>query len=166
MKGVVVGVLLVAALAGCGGGGKHAQPTVTAPHPHAAVAVDKAAYDTMMQRLGHRLSASMKNMYPIVDTQPGAAASLATAAKIEQTEAVVVSVTEAVRAIVPPPPIRADHQRLVQGLHELGVELNELIHVLKKGGPKPFGAYASFASLRTIGQVTANIQKKGYAIDG
>ena len=103
-------------------------------------------------------------MYPIVETQPGAAASIATATKIERTRVVVASVAADVAAIVPPAPVAADHQHLVRGLNELRAELDELIHVLRQGGPRAFGAYASLPGLSAIGQARVSIESKGYAI--
>jgi hypothetical protein len=161
---LLAATLLAATLAaGCGGSGKQAQTTVAAA-PHQAVSLSSAAYEATMRRLGRKLALSVRSMYPIVETQPGAAVSIQTAAKIERTRVVVASVSASVEAIIPPAPIRADHQRLVTGLKELRVELDELIHVLQKGGPRAFGAYASLPGLRVIDQARSSIEDKGYAI--
>jgi hypothetical protein len=159
---LAVTLLAVTLAAGCGGSGKQAQTTVAAPHQ--AVSLSSAAYEAAMRRLGRKLALSVRSMYPIVETQPGAAVSIQTAAKIERTRVVVASVSASVEAIIPPAPIRADHQRLVTGLKELRVELDELIHVLQKGGPRAFGAYASLPGLRVIDQARSSIEDKGYAI--
>jgi hypothetical protein len=165
----MLGVVLVATLTGCGGNRKSAQPTATTTPqkqaaPHKEVNLDKAAYIKTMRPLGKRLTISIERIYPIVETTPGSTISNETAAVIEKTRVVVAAVLASAASIVPPKPIRADHRRLVQGLSDLQAELGALIHFLHKGGPNPFGLYASLPGLQTIAAARISIEKEGYAI--
>jgi hypothetical protein len=165
---LVLGSLLTLAFSGCGGGGvKSTQPAATGAHQATVpnqVRLGAGAYERAMRQLGRRLALSVASMYPIVETQPGAATTTASAAKVERTRGVVASVAASVAAIVPPAPIRADHQHLVKGLNELRVELDALINVLQKGGSKGFGAYSRFPGLQAIDRARVSIESKGYAI--
>ena len=164
MTALVLGTVLVAILAGCGGSGRHAPPAVAvAPHKH-GVRLGDTAYVKTMRPLGKRLAISMQSIYPIVETTPGSTISDESAATIEKTRVVVAAVLASASAIVPPAPIRADHQRLVKGLSDLQTELAALIHFLHKGGPDPFGSYARLPGLQTIAQARVSIESKGYAI--
>jgi hypothetical protein len=167
LAALVLGLVLVATVAACGGSGKHAQPAqpaVTVPPVKQGVSLGKTAYITAMRPLGKRLAVSIESIYPIVETTPGSTISNETAATIEKTRVVVAAVLASAAAIVPPAPIRLDHQRLVKGLSDLQAELDGLIHFLQKGGPDPFGTYARLPGLQTIAQARVSIETKGYAI--
>jgi len=69
-----------------------------------------------------------------------------------------------VAAIAPPAFIRAEHQRLLQGISALGGELDRLIQVEEKGSSRAWGTYARFRSLNTIAKARTAMEKKGYAI--
>ncbi len=158
---------LVAVLSGCGGGGKSAQTTTSVPTvttAQNAVSLDKDAYDRTMKQLGRQLAGSVQSLFPLVEAQPGTAASKASLVKLQRTRAVVSQVTNKVAHIAPPKPIRAEHEELLQGLSALGGELDQLIRVEQKGTTKPFGQYARFLSLRTIDKARKSIEKKGYTI--
>lgn len=169
LTALVVGTVLLASLAGCGGSNKQVQSTSTAaqpsiPAPPQGASLGKTAYVKTMRPLGKKLAVSMASIYPIVETTPGSTTSEKTAATIEKTRAVVAAVLASAAAIVPPEPIRVDHQRLVKGLSDLQFELDGLIHFLQKGGPEPFGSYARLPGLETIAQARVSIETKGYAI--
>ena len=162
-----VAAMLVMSLAGCGGGSKTVQqpssaPTVTIPHD--AVPLAKQVYNQTMKRLGRQLGGSVAHLFPLVQGQPGSDVNKESLAKLKSTRAVVDTLIVKLESIAPPAAIRAEHQRLLQGLSALVGELDTLIQVEEKGGSKPFGAYARFMSLRTIAKAKTAIEKKGYAI--
>jgi len=158
--------VLGATLAGCGGGTSvnHDSAAPTATIPHKRVALDKAAYERTMRRLGTQLIGSVDSLFPLTEAQPGTDVSKATLAKLERTRTVVTSVMATAAGIVPPPPIRAAHRQLLQGVSDLGREIDNLIQAEEKGPSKPFGLYTQFNSLRTIAKATSAIEKKGYKI--
>ena len=117
-----------------------------------------------MRKLGRRFAASVQGLFPLVEAEPGTAVAKATVAKLERTRAVVVDVAAAVAAIPAPAAIRGPHRRLLNGLSSLRSELDDLIHVLQAGTSKPFGAYTTFAALRTIAAARNEIERKGFAI--
>jgi hypothetical protein len=155
-------------LAGCGGGKMGTQPTTTATTPHKPVALGKAAYERTMKRLGNQLVRSVEGLFPLVEAQPGTDVSKETVARLTKTRAVVTNVTARVAEIAPPSAIRAEHQQLLRGVSALGRELDSLIDVEEHGppagGPKAFGVYARFNSLRTIAKATKAMAKKGYQV--
>ena len=162
--------MLAMTLGGCGGGGsgkttvdQSASTSTTIRHPK-PVALGKAAYERTMKRLGTQLARSVEHLFPLVEAQPGTDVSKETVMKLEATRAVVTTVGAKVAAIAPPAPIRAEHQRLIQGISDLGGELDRLIQVEEKGSSQAFGIYARFRSLGRIAKATEAIQKKGYAI--
>jgi hypothetical protein len=132
--------------------------------PHKRVALDKAAYERTMRRLGAQLIGSVEALFPLTEAQPGTDVSKQTLAKLERTRTVVTSVMARAAGILPPPPIRAEHRRLLQGISALGRELDNLIQAEEKGPSQPFGLYARFNSLRAIAKATTAIEKKGYKI--
>ena len=159
--------LLAVTLTGCGGGGgkavhQSAAPTVTIPPK--TVTLGKVAYERTMARLGNQLVGSVEGLFPLVEAQPGTDVSKATLTKLATTRAVVTTVMARVAEIAPPAPIRAEHQRLLQGISALGGELDKLIQVEEKGTSQSFGIYTRFTSLRTIAKATTAIKKKGYKI--
>ena len=160
--------VLVVALSGCGGSGsKSAQTATTGPAVTTsknAVSLDKQAYDRTMAQLGRQLAGSVESLFPLVEAQPGTAASKASLVKLERTRAVVSKVMTRVANIAPPAAIRTEHLQLLQGISALGGELDQLINVEEKGASKPFGQYARFLSLRTIDNARKAIEKKGYTI--
>jgi len=158
---------LVGVLSGCGGGGKSAQTTTTTPTVTTAtnaVRLDKQDYDRTMKQLGQQLAGSVESLFPLVEAQPGTAASKASIVKLQRTRAVVTKVTTRIAHIAPPSAIRTEHLELLQGLSALGGELDKLIQVEEKGTSKPFGEFARFVSLRTIDKARKAIEKKGYTI--
>jgi len=159
--------LLAVTLAGCGGGGgkavhPSASPTVTIPPK--TVTLGKVAYEQTMARLGNQLVGSVEGLFPLVEAQPGTDVSKETLAKLAKTRAVVTTVMARVAAIAPPAFIRAEHQRLLQGISALGGELDRLIQVEEKGSSRAWGTYARFRSLNTIAKARTAMEKKGYAI--
>jgi hypothetical protein len=167
LRAIVLGTVLAAALAGCGGNAKQAQlPASTAvTAPQKTVALSKSAYDATMRQLGRRLAISVEGLFPLVESQAGDDTTKASVAKVESTRAVATSVMTRVAAIAPPGPIRAEHRRLVKGLSDFRDELDDLIRVLQDGGgSKPFESYSRFAGLRTIARARDDIELKGYAI--
>ena len=158
--------LLAVTLAGCGGGKsavhQSAAPTVTIPPK--TVSLGKVAYERTMARLGNQLVGSVEGLFPLVEAQPGTDVSKETLTKLAKTRAVVTTVMARVAAIEPPAPIRAEHQRLLQGISALGGELDKLIQVEEKGSSQAFGIYARFTSLRTIAKARKAMEKKGYKI--
>jgi len=161
----LLGAVLALTAAGCGGGKATAQqPTTTATTTSQKVSLGKAAYDRTMKQLGTQLVGSVEGLFPLVEAQPGSDASKASLVKLEKTRSVVTRVMTKVAGIAPPAPIRAEHQRLLQGIASLGGELDMLIQVEQEGTTKPFGTFARFDSLRTIAKARSAIVKKGYAI--
>jgi len=161
--------LVVLALAGCGGGDSSSSqtaPSVTVTTPQKKVTLSKPAYDRRMKQLGRQLAVSINGLFPLVEGKPGSEASKESVAKLRRTRAVVTSVQTSIAGIAPPAPIRAEHQRLLQGISALGVELDKLIDVEENGSKNPFGSYTRFNSLRTIAKARTAIEGKGYAIGG
>src|SRR5277367_2698573 len=151
LAAVAVGMAAAFSLAGCGG--KSGSTNAVSSTPTTTVqrqVVDKATYDRMMQRLGRTVSRSIEGIYPLVDQGVGSQANKEAAAKVEKAKAVVGQVTTSLAGVVPPAPVRADHLRLVASLGKLQGELDTLDHVLRSGGPKPFGDYTQFVALQTI----------------
>ena len=157
--------LLAVTLAGCGGGKSVHQSTApTATIPPKTVSLGKVAYERTMARLGSQLVGSVEGLFPLVEAQPGTDVSRETLEKLAKTRAVVTTVMARVAAIAPPAPIRAEHQRLLQGISALGGELDKLIEVEEKGTSQAFSLYARFNSVRTIAKATTAMEKKGYKI--
>ena len=159
--------LLAVTLAGCGGGGKTAVHQSTAPTatiPPKTVSLSKVAYERTMARLGNQLVGSVEGLFPLVEAQPGTDVSKATLTKLAKTRAVVTTVLARAAEIAPPAPIRAEHQRLLQGISALGGELDKLIQVEEKGTSQSFVVYTQFRSVRTIAKARAAMEKKGYKI--
>jgi hypothetical protein len=170
---------LVIALAGCGGShsptgavqrgtttaaaaSSGATPPALAAHP--TVVLSKSTYVRTLQRFGMKLSTSVQSVFPIVDQGAGSASNAKTAARVEAARAVVMSIATSISKIVPPSPIRADHERLISALSNLGGQLDRLVQVLERGGSKPLGSYTSFTALYTISRATSDMVKKGYAV--
>jgi hypothetical protein len=164
---LALGAALILSIAGCGGS-KHPQAHAPAATPLAGtkrpVALGKVAYEATMRRLGRRLATSVEAMYPLVAGRPGAEATKKSLAKVERTRAVATSLMTRLAAIVPPAPIRADHQRLARAVSDFRDELDQLIRVLEQGGSKPFEAYTRFAGLQAIAVATRDMNAKGYFI--
>jgi hypothetical protein len=160
---VVVLLVAVGLLAGCGGG---KSTTTTAPSTthYPTVTLGKAAYVVTMRRLGVRLGRAVQNLFPLVEARPGTDVSKASVAKIERTRAVVVDVQAHIAAISPPAPILAAHRQLANGVLAFRDELDTLVHVLQVGTSKPFGYYTQFGALRTIAKARDEIEKSGYKI--
>ena len=71
-------------------------------------------------------------------------------------------------AIVPPKPIAAPQQLLLQGVQEYADELGAIIGKLKRGEPPPAAlhAIASLKGVRDMGLASKEIFAKGYDILG
>ena len=175
-RGVSIAAALAAlSLAGCGGSGNHAATKASTTTPSAATsaapsgsgahAVSKSVYEAKMRRLGRRLSAAMRGMYPLVDTGVGTEENRQAAAKVEKARVVVTETTATLAALAPPADVRVDHQHLVAALGRLGSELDTLVRVLQHGGPKPFGNYTEFGALGQIARATSDMTRKGYTIN-
>jgi len=165
-RAALVVALLAVTLAGCGGAKtvqKSPPPTATTT-PQKPVALGRDAYDRTMKQLGTQLVGSIERLFPLVEAKPGSEVSKESVAKLQRARAVVTDVMGRVAGIAPPAPIRAEHQRLLEGIASLGRQLDKLIEVEENGAPAPFGTYARLDSLRTIAKARLEIVKKGYAI--
>jgi hypothetical protein len=172
---LIVGGILAFGLVGCGGHKGAAATSSAATSTTASVAtttttaahkvVKKSAYETTMVRLGRTLSTSLSKMYPLVDDGAGSDANKEAVARVESARTTVVAIATTLAGVVAPAPIRADQKKLLAGLGTLQDELDTLIQALQHGNAKPIGALANFAALQTIAQATADMTRKGYAVE-
>ena len=156
--------VLAVTLAGCGGKQVQQPPAPTVTIPHKTVHLGRQAYKRTMTQLGRQLSHTVERLFPLAEALPGSDVNKEAVAKLMTARAVVADVMARVAGIAPPAPIRAEHQRLLDGISALGGELDKLIQVEEKGASNPFGTYTRFASLRAIAKARAAIMKKGYGI--
>jgi hypothetical protein len=141
---VRVGVcaLVVACVAGCGGGAR---------------ALTRAVYDKQMTAIGKSFVSDL--------------GVLGTAKTADEAELALVKVQgelaatdKRLGAIAPPAPIKADQARLVAAMGELGRELGPVIAMLKTGDLNALGSVGSLRGLRDIDGAVRAIGKAGYAI--
>ena len=118
-----------------------------------------------MRRLGRRLSAAIRAMYPLVDSGVGTVENEKAAAKVGKALRVVDGITADLAAVRPPADVRGDHRHLVVALGRLGSELGTLMVVLQHGGPKPIGSYTVLPALQQIARATSDMTNKGYEIN-
>lgn len=139
---VGVCALVVACLAGCGGGAK---------------AVSKAAYDQQMTAVGKSFASDLSGL---------ATANTASKAQLALTkvQGELAAMDKMLGAVTPPAPVKADHVRLVAAVGELESELGPVIAKLKTGDLTALGSVGSLKGLKDVDSAVRAIGEAGYDI--
>ena len=144
---MLLGGLLVALAAGCGGGG--------GPKP-----LDKADYVKQMQTIGHDLSSSLSGL----SASTGSTAKAATALAKVQTE--LRAAADKIESITPPADIATEHKQLADAVREFADELTAVITKIKGGDITALATLTSLKGVSDIATASNKIAAKGYKIGG
>jgi hypothetical protein len=136
--------LAVALLAGCGGSTGSAHQTLS--------------YVKQVNAVANGLNSVTNDLYTPSDLSSAAA-------ELTTVEAALRKAASQLAAIKPPPAIRAEHERLVEGMNELASGVTPLIAKLKSGNLEDASAAFSLKAARDVRTAIAAINHAGYKID-
>jgi uncharacterized lipoprotein len=136
--------LVVALLAGCGGssGSSHQTPS----------------YTKQVNAVANSLNSVTNDLYTPTDLSSAAD-------ELTTVEAALRKAASQLAAITPPPAIKADHERLVEAMHELASGVSPLIAKLKSGNIEDVSAAFSLKAARNVRTAIEAINHAGYKID-
>ena len=133
--------------------------TALSARPATTFAEEKRRYDEQMLVLGEQLSRSLAE---IGNRNGGTTAQ--TGHNLRTAIPTLRAAARKLGAIVPPAPVRAEHQLLRKAILELASELVGPIARLERGDLNGLGAIYSLKGARDMESASANIVKLGYAI--
>jgi hypothetical protein len=135
-------LVVVALLAGCGGGGqRHADPS----------------YVSKVDAVANGLDSVTNDLY--TPTDPSSAA-----AELTTVQAALRKAAGQLEAITPPSAVRADHDRLVKAFGELASGVGPLIAKLKSGNIGSTGDPLSFKGVADARAAIAALGAAGYKV--
>jgi hypothetical protein len=144
----MLGALLAALAAGCGGGGSGPKP------------LEKADYVKQMQTIGRNLSTSLNALGGSATSAPK------TAVALTKVQTDLRAAADKMDAITPPTDVAAQHAKLAKAVREFADELTPLIKKAKAGDKTTLNSLRGLKGIADIGAASGAIANKGYKIGG